>query len=402
MRHRVTREEGKQYLEIGLTAAGPEDSEERARLLVARSFAPDSLRETRLDEDELERAISTGEDAAAMAERLGRADLESAALDGITSAHQSLGRYGPMEDPVRRRLELAPKLTDPFELGDIHAMAAWWALSTGRYRESEDLASRGYSAAMPGSPIQGLYCLDFRAAARFRLGDWDGLLADVALADEILGDRRESPPGFAPMHLVMAAFIHDARGDRGTATRYLELVRWLEQAEDRLDPVLTLWQARLLARRGRFADARALLLRPELAEDRRGQDEVLEAWCELISEEEVWEDAAELAERMTRHAEWAGEPPLALFATRLEGRAAAAGAMPERAAELLRRAADGFAELEAVWEAAVTKLELARVLMSTGNGEDAEPLAQGAAHVFARLGSSRELSFARDLLGQPP
>jgi class 3 adenylate cyclase/tetratricopeptide (TPR) repeat protein len=401
MRQRVSREEGERYLEIGLAAAGGGDSEERARLLVARSFAPDSLRETRLDEDELERAISTGEEAAAMAERLGRADLESAALDGITSAHQSLGRYGPMEDPVRRRLELAPKLTDPFEVGDIHAMAAWWALSTGRYRESEDLASRGYSAAMPGSPIQGLYCLDFRAAARFRLGDWDGLLADVSLADEILGDRRESPPGFAPLHLVMAAFVHDARGDRGTASRYLELVRWLEQAEDRSDPVLTLWQARLLARRGRFADARALLERPELAEDRRGQDEVLEAWCELISEEGVWEAAADLAERMKHHAEWAGEPPVALFATRLEGRAAAAGGMHERAAGFLRGAADGFAELEAVWEAAVTKLDLARVLVSAGNGEDAEPLAYGAAQVFQRLGSVRELGFARDLLGQP-
>ena len=152
-----------------------------------------------------------------MAERLERVDLESAALDGIASAHQSLGRYGAMEDPIRRRLELAPKLSDPYEVGDIHAMAAWWALSTGRYRESVELADRGFTEAMPESPIQGLYCLDFRAAARFRVGDWDGVLADVALAEELLGDRRDTPPGFAPMHLVIAAFIHDARGDRGTA-----------------------------------------------------------------------------------------------------------------------------------------------------------------------------------------
>ena len=48
-----------------------------------------------------------------MAERLGRADLESAALDGITSAHQSLGRYGAMEGPVRRRLELASEAHRP-------------------------------------------------------------------------------------------------------------------------------------------------------------------------------------------------------------------------------------------------------------------------------------------------
>ena len=400
MRERVSRDEGRRYLEIGLTAAGPEDSEERARLLVASSFAPDSFREPQPDDAELERAIATGEEAAAMAQRLGRVDLESAALDGITSAHQSLGRYMPMEGPVRRRLELAPKLTDPYEVGDIHAMAAWWALSSGRYRESEDLAGRGYSAAMPGSPIQGLYCLDFRAAARFRLGDWDGVLADVSLAEEILGDRSESPPGFAPMHLAIAAFVHDARGDRATASRYLRLVRWLEQAEDRLDTVLTLWQARMLARRGRFADARALLQRPEVTEDRRGQDEILEAWCEVVSEEGTWVEAAEIVDRTTRHADWAGEPPLALFATRLEGRAAAAAGEPDRAAELLRRATDGFAGLDATWEAAVTRLDLAHTLLGADRSA-AQLLARDAVQVFDRLGSARELKIAGELLARP-
>jgi class 3 adenylate cyclase/tetratricopeptide (TPR) repeat protein len=395
MRHRISPEEEERYLEIGLAAAGPGDSEERAGLLIARSFGPSGA-----NQDELERAIGTGEEAAAMAQRLGRVDLQSAALDGITSTHHSVGRYGAMEGPIRRRLELAPKLSDPYEVGDIHAMAAWWALNTGRYRESLELADRGFDQAMPSSPVYGLYCLDFRAAAHFRLGDWDGVLADVALVEEILGDRRDSPPGFAPMHLVIAAFIHDARGDRETASRYLELVRWLEQAEDRLDPVLTLWQARLLARRGRSEEARALLARPALAEDRRGQDELLEAWCEVISEQEAWDEAADLAERTARHAAWSGEPPLGLFAMRLEGRAAAAGGMPKRAAELLREAAEGFAELDSAWEAAVTRLDLARLLMAAAQTEAALPLAKEAGRVFDRLGSVRELRLAGELLGR--
>ena len=37
-----------------------------------------------------------------------------------------------------------------------------------------------------------------------------------------------------------------------------------------------------------------------------------------------WDEAAEVAERAKRHAARAGEPPLALYAMRLEGRAAAA------------------------------------------------------------------------------
>jgi tetratricopeptide (TPR) repeat protein len=400
MRHRVSRAEGLRYLEVGLTAAGPGDSEERAGLLIAASFAPDSFREGPTDEEELQQAVRIGEEAAAMAERLGRIDLRSAALDGIASAYQSLGRYGAMEGSIRRRLELAPDLSDPYEVGDIYAMAAWWTLNTGRYRESEGLAGRGFAEAMPESPIQGLYCLDFRTAARFRLGDWDGVLADVQLAEEVLGDRRDTPPGFAPMHLVIAAFVHDATGDRGSARRYLQLVRWLEDEEERLDPVLSLWQARLLARRGDHEEARALLERPRLADDRRGRDEILEAWCEVIAEQGAWDEAPEVVERASRHAAWAGEPPLALYASRLEGRATAAGGSPERAIELLTSTAQGFGELGAVWEAAVTQLDLAGELLRTGEDLRARSLAEEASRVFDRLGSVRELGRVDDLLGR--
>jgi hypothetical protein len=178
-------------------------------------------------------------------------------------------------------------------------------------------------------------------------------------------------------------------------------VSWLEQAEDRLDTVLTLWQARLLARRGEYGAARALLERPGVAEDRRGQDEILEGWCELLSEEGAWDEARVLAIRAAQHADRAGVPPLALYATRLEGRAAAGTEEIDRAVELLGAAADGFAELGAVWEAAVSRLDLAAVLLPAGRSYDASTLAGGAAQVFDRLGSVRELSRARDLLGQP-
>ena len=400
MRHRIPRSEAERYLRVGLAAADAADSEERVRLLVASSFAPHAFREVDIDEETVERACRTGEEAAAIARRLGRIDLESAALDGITSAHQALGRYGAMEAPIRRRLELITHLTDPYEIGDIHAMGAWWALNTGRYQRSVDLASDGFDAAKRGSPTQGLYCLDFRAAARFRLGDWDGVLSDVALAEEMLGDRRHTPPGFAPMHLALAAFIHDARGDRDSAGRYLELVRWLEEAEDRLDPVLTLWQARLSARRGRYEDARALLQRPGLAEDRRGRDEILEAWCEVVSEQGAWDEADAIADRAAAHASWAGEPPLALFAKRLAGRAAAARQELARADDLLAEAADGFDGLGARWEAAVTRLALGVVAHRMGGAARSRALAADAHEVFVRLRSLREVDLAVEVLGR--
>ena len=79
----------------------------------------------------------------------------------------------------------------------------------------------------------------------------------------------------------------------------------------------------------------------------------------MIAERGAWDEAPELVSRAARHASWAGQPPLALYATRLDGRTAAARGASERAVELLGSAVDGFAALEAEWEAAVTNLELA-------------------------------------------
>ena len=189
-------------------------------------------------------------------------------------------------------------------------MAAWWALSTGRYREAAGFADRGVREAQAGSPAQGLYCLDRTAA--HRLGDWDATLADVAVAEEVLGERRKTPPGFAPQYLVIAAFIHDAR-ENAVADRYLQLVGWLEgggSSRHRRRPVAiaSCWPAR------GGPGARALLERPGIADDQRGRDEVLEAWCEIVAEEGAWGDAPAIVEQARSHATWAGVPRSKLYA----------------------------------------------------------------------------------------
>jgi predicted negative regulator of RcsB-dependent stress response len=93
-------------------------------------------------------------------------------------------------------------------------------------------------------------------------------------------------------------------------------------------------------------------------------------------------------------------PPLDLYARRLEARAAAASGEPERAAASLGSVADGFGELEAGWEAAVTKLDLAHVFAQLGKVDEALGSIQDAAPVFDRLGSARERSRADGLLGR--
>ena len=303
---------------------------EAARRSLVRTV--DSSARLHLDEEELERARRararrrprwpSGLGASTWSRRRSTASRPRISRSGGTRA---------MEGPVRRRLELAPEAHRPvrdrghprdgrvvgLEHGSVPRVASIWP-SAGSRRRCPGRRSRRCTASTSES------------AARFRLGDWDGVLADVALAEELLGDRRDSPPGFAPMHIAIAAFVHDARGDRGTASRYLDLVRWLEEAEERLDRVLTLWQARLLARRGTFEEARALLGRPERSSRIAwSSDEVLEAWCEVISEEAAWDEAAE-ARGAGDGATPLGRGSLPSRSSRRvwKGRAAAAGTIP--------------------------------------------------------------------------
>jgi len=152
------------------------------------------------------------------------------------------------------------------------------------------------------------------------------------------------------------------------------------------------------ALKAHFEEARALLERRAVVENVWSRDEVLEAWCEVISEQGAWAEANDVADRAGRHAGWAEVPPLALYATRLEARAAVAAGDVERGTSLLRSSAEGFAGLGAAWEEAITNLELATALTDLGADEQARMMLRDAVAVFDRLGSARELDRANDTL----
>ena len=127
---------------------------------------------------------------------------------------------------------------------------------------------------------------------------------------------------------------------------------------------------------------------------------MLEAWCEVISEQGAWDEApSSPRERAPCIVGGRASPRLVCDASRRASRRC--GAEPERAIELLGSAADGFTALEAEWEAAVTGLELAGTLVATGEDERARQLAEEVARVFDRLGSVRELGRVDELLGRP-
>lgn len=394
MRSRLSRFEADPYLEIGLRHAREGDSEERARLLALRSFWPHSFREGSSPE-ELAEARDAGERAAAMAVRLGRTDLASVALDGLGSYYIHQGLYGDATGVVQRRLDLG--LTDAWELGDAFATASWVAFHRGRYSEALAHAEEGFEQVRDAAPAQALYCLDWRALARCRLGDWDGFTADLALARDLLGDQWDRPPGYASDHVAAAAFLHEVRGEEEDAQHVLRILDWLEEAEDRPSPGWAVWRALLLGRRGAFDEAEAQLRRPEIVSQQYCRGYLLEAHCDITATAGRWELAASIAREARDQAGRAGLEALPVYADRLEGLAALAGGEADRGGSLLARAADGFSRLGARWEAARANLGLAETMVLAGRSGEARAALGEAAAVFRSLRSLREIEKAEAL-----
>ena len=189
LHERPTAQELLTLIDDGLSAAGAADSVERALLLSSRAFMQIQGYEPMDDEGR-----AAAREAVAIAERLGDANVLSGALDAETSLLMAGGRYGEMHARDLRRLELVPRLTDPQEVGDAYAMAAWSAQYLGRYEEALAHATEGVARSQE-NPGTYLHCLVYRVMAKFVLGDWPGALDDHAEMERVLvEDPRDFPP----------------------------------------------------------------------------------------------------------------------------------------------------------------------------------------------------------------
>jgi hypothetical protein len=126
-------------------------------------------------------------------------------------------------------------------------------------------------------------------------------------------------------------------------------------------------------------------------EEGEGRSMNCEALCEVLATEGAWDEAASTVATARAIAEQSGSLSLPFFADRLEGRVATVGGEDKQAAMLLRRSADGFAGLGAIWEEAWSRLLLAEVAHDPAE-------AAAALAVFERLGSVDEVERAQSQL----
>jgi hypothetical protein len=286
-------------------------------------------------------------------------------------------------------------MTDPKEIGDVHAMSAMVEVHLGRYAEAEASATRCIEQARGFDAGSYLHGLAWRVISRLPLGDWDGLCADQAEIERITEqDPRDLPAGYLMGAYGCAALCHTLRGETALADHYIEV--GLRSSERRLaarpDVIEhTPGLAIALARRGRAAEALALLpVTPHSGTAGR----FLESRCEIASLLGSLDDAAELVAAARAEAEFGGHLALPLFADRLEAQAAVASDQPDRAAQLFARSATGFGTLGAVWQAAWSRLMLAETVIRDDPERAREELAR-ALPVFERLGAVREVERAR-------
>lgn len=236
-------DETRRYLDVGLAHLEPGDSEARVRLLAAHGFWAHGFATTPKSPQDRAEARQNAEEAAAMGLRMGLPELALAALDAVQSTYDDEGLHREALELAQHRLELSRSIRDAWELGDMFAMLSSAHYSVGSFAEAVQVGGEGFELTLDENPIVALHCLSYRAAARFRTGDWNGAFEDLARTREILGPDRDPIRG-AALPWSIAAFAHDVRGETAAADRCLAVTTRLEaglaHAADHLSP----WVAR--------------------------------------------------------------------------------------------------------------------------------------------------------------
>jgi hypothetical protein len=395
-----TRQEAQPYRDLGFSMLDDGDSEERLGMLMALASWGWGFGESDSDPARNAEYAAAARDAIALARRLGRPDLISAALDTGGAAVGNEGGYGASLALQEERLLLIPQLDDPAEIADIYGTLAWQLVHIGEYRRAVELPMGGEA----GSSIAGVPAVGhrtkyvFHAVARFRLAEWDRFWAVHALLDAATDHDRPLP--YHTMRLYgVAAFLKEVAGDPDAADT---LIAELDRSQASRGSVgvsgARLWIVEILVRRRRFAEARARLAEADPVRDVQNRDLDHEAWAALIAAEGTWDEAPRAVANAREWAERTGLRVLPAFADRLEGQAALAEGNVELGLERLRRSRDTSARLEAAWDRARTELILAAALLDAGeNGEAADVLASALA-TLTTVEAPNEIQRATELL----
>jgi hypothetical protein len=396
MRLVIEEDEIRRLVDLGLANVDTdEESESHVRLLIAEAFGPFSVGQGRVPSRvEVDEAVAAGERASEMALRIGRVDLASAALDGADSAPMVMGLYGRVTPNVERRIDLAARIDDPWEVGDIFAMGAWTFAYIGRYRRASEFAEEGAFRATDDAEGIRLHNLNWSAYAAFCLGNWDRLLDELfPRIESMLSDRE--PPYFTAQAFGAATFALASRGE-ARAEELVVVLRELAGEDHSRSLVTAGWLAWLHGQRGERFDALRILEHIAAVPSGVIGPHTQTMHAQSLSDLDAFEEAEAFLPAARAYAREAGLVALPVHLQALEGRAAAAAGDTSRAKDLLRDARGRFDELGCRWDAARVDVAIAEALAVAHPEESRARLASARAE-FERIGSRRELARAEAL-----
>ncbi|HUG95815.1 MAG TPA: adenylate/guanylate cyclase domain-containing protein [Pleomorphomonadaceae bacterium] len=397
MRHLPTREESAPYLELGFAMADDGDSEERLRLLTVRGAWCWGFAAAETDPGRIAADRAAAMDAVAMARRMDRVDLLSAALDALGATAALLEGYGAVAEVQEERLDLIPRLDDKFEVIDIYSTTAWSLAHIGQFRRAADLARRGAELAT-AFQVHNFGPHAFLGVSQYRLGEWDAVLATFSAVQAFVDPGR--PLRYHIYRLFGTnALIQEVAGDSAEADRLIERLNESQAAQAGVGASgARMWIVSVLARRRAFDEARRWLAIEDPVRGIQNRDLDFEAWAELIAAEGAWAEASAIVADARGWAARTGLLFLPAVADRLDGQAGLVAGEPDRAVVLLERARDTFSSLEAPWDRARTELSLARAYVAASRVGHAAQTAQAALTTFRQLKAPIEIAEAEALV----
>ena len=373
----ITAEEGRYYLDLGLAAAGDDDSEPLVDLLMSEGAWTFGFPDEPGGVIDTDRTRQAARRAVEMAGRLNNPELLSLALDVEHITYEVHDDVRAMLAGAERRQQLADQVHAIVDLDDIFYMAAqvYWEL--GRYEDARRASEEGVSrvAALGGHAMGSSATL---AISLFLLGDWDAALDEGQRIRERFGD---SPPGFLRVAWGVAEYVLSSRGLLAEA----EELRGLRMAT----PMRLAFRALGLAAEGRLDEAWEQFPQARLT---IGVAFELQARARLLQMAGRWDELAALCTVIRERSEridWLIGPAAA---ARAEAAVAMAGGDPARAAHLARTAADAYTAAGAAWEAAVSQLDLIEALAALGEAGEIPGLLVVAEPPLRRAGALAELA----------
>lgn len=332
-----------------------------------------------------------------VADRFGDADLRAL---GRLGQGQALVAQG---DPVQGMAMLDEAMV-AVTTGEVSAVAAgivYCAMvlacreifDVRRVQEWTAVLSRWCATQQDLKPYRG-QCLVHRSEIMQLRGEWADAMDEVRQACEHLAD----PPGDPAMGMALyqQGELLRLRGEHASAeTCYRDATGWGHSAQPGL--------ALLRLAQGRPDDAAAAIHRSVAeAEGAVARSRVLSAYVEIMLATGEVEDARAAVDELEQIAGTFDSPYLRAVVGYARGCVLFAEGDARAACVALRRSWVAWHELDAPYEAARVRLQMARACSQLGDHDTAKMELDAARGVFEELGSAPALEQVREIMGRTP